>query len=69
MPNPGLPMRFLKKNIDLLKKDRFEQKISGRLDTKLGASFHYVPYLGICQSQNVMVNYVTLLLNFCGGQN
>jgi len=46
MSNPGLPIRYFQQpHIDSLQKD-----------VKLGESFYYLPYLGICKSQNVLVN-------------
>jgi len=36
------------------KKTGFNRK--SQVDIKLGESFYYLPYLGICKSQNVLVN-------------
>ena len=44
---------FEKTHIDWPKNHSFVQKIT---DTKLGKCFYYLPYLGICTSQNVPLN-------------
>jgi len=51
-----LPMNeiFLKTPCNFTKKANLNRK--SQVDTKLGGSFYYLPYLGICKSQNVLVN-------------
>ena len=54
IPNPGLAMDFFEKLTQTDQKNhRFVQKIP---DTKLGECMYYLPYLGICKSQNVPLN-------------
>jgi len=57
MPNSGLPMRFFEKPQKNSPKNRFEHTIRGSHKIRrIFYFFCYQPYLGICKSQNVLVN-------------
>jgi len=53
MPNPKLPIRFVEKAIYTHQKTDLNKK--SQVDTKLDQSICYLPYLGICKSQNMRV--------------
>jgi len=55
MPNSVLPMRFYEKKTH----QKTDLNIKSDVATKFGeffTFFHYLPYLGTCKSQNVLVD-------------
>jgi len=67
----GCQYIFLKKNVQIHQK-KTDLNRKSQEDTKLDQTFYYLPYMGICKLQNVLVNNeytVTLLMNFCVCRN
>ena len=56
MPNPGLSARYFKKPHGLTYHKILDLNRKFQVDTKLGESFCYLPYLGISKTQNVRLN-------------